>query len=86
MRALEFQRRGTAHYHVLLTTVSTLLTLNELVGRFAAARAWQERAGGFASVQAVRSARFSVRYVVKHACKGGRVDPSRDLGLVLPPA
>lgn len=82
--ALEFQRRGTPHFHMLLLSVGTLTTLNDLVGRFDAANAWQSAAGGFASVQAVKSAKFSIRYVVKHACKGGRIEVSSGLRYALP--
>ena len=82
--ALEYQRRGTPHFHMLMLTVDTLITLNDMVGRFEAAHAWQSFAGGFASVQAVKSAKFSIRYVVKHACKGGRIEVSSGLRSALP--
>jgi len=66
VRGLERQRRGTLHYHALLSGVGELrrLTYMDL---------WNELAG-FAKIEPPRSRADVVRYVSKYVVKGGEID------------
>jgi len=82
VRGLEFQRRGTIHYHALFSGVGELrrLTYVDL---------WNELAG-FARIERPRNRVDVVRYISKYVVKGGEIDlggpwfDDRDVGLPLP--
>lgn len=65
-RGLEFQRRGTAHYHALLSNVGELrrLTYMDL---------WSDLAG-YARIERPRERHDVVRYISKYVVKGGEID------------
>ena len=77
--AQEYQRRGTIHFHLLAGVQDNLFSLMKLASMNDARLDWNRFAGGTAYITPVRSAKFSVRYAVKHACKGGQVMLSRNL-------
>jgi len=65
-RGLEFQRRGTTHYHALFSGTGELrrLTYMDL---------WNELAG-FARIESPRDRQDVVRYISKYVVKGGEID------------
>jgi hypothetical protein len=66
VRALEYQRRGTVHYHVLLAGVSGLRPR-------ACAEIWKKRAG-FARIEPIRDMVAVLRYFSKDVLRGGELD------------
>jgi hypothetical protein len=66
VRGLERQRRGTIHYHVLLSGVGRLR-------RYTYERLWRELAG-FARIERPRSRGRVLRYITKYVVKGGEID------------
>lgn len=77
--AQEYQRRGTIHFHLLAGVQGNLFSLMKMASMNDARKNWNHFADGAAYITPVRSAKFSVRYAVKHACKGGLVTLSRNL-------
>jgi hypothetical protein len=66
VRGLEHQRRGTIHYHALLSGVGRLR-------RYTYERLWWELAG-FARIERPRSCERVLHYVTKYVVKGGEID------------
>ncbi len=66
VRALEYQRRGTIHFHALLSDVGRLRRLT-LMDR------WKELAG-FARIGAVKDQERVRKYVAKYVVKEGDID------------
>jgi hypothetical protein len=73
VRGLEWQKRGVAHFHALMSYVGGL---DQLAGRFEWAGEWRAIAGGFAKVMPCRNQEEARRYVSKYVAKGGEVDVS----------
>jgi hypothetical protein len=66
VRALELQRHGVIHYHVLITGVDDLRRLMWM-------DIWNEPAG-FARIEPIRDGTAVRRYVSKYVVKGGELD------------
>ena len=78
-RGIEWQRRGVLHFHALLYH---RLGLNQIAGRFEAARTWQALTDSFAKILPCDSSGAVRSYVAKYCGKGGLVDVSLDLPTV----
>jgi hypothetical protein len=73
VRGLEFQKRGVAHFHALMSYEGGL---DRLASRFQWMGEWERISESFARIFPVRSQDEAARYVSKYVAKGGLVDVS----------
>lgn len=78
VRATEYQKRGTIHFHVLISCPAK--NLEHTAVRTYWADLWRELAG-FARIEVIRSQQQVNDYVTKYTAKGGELDFSENLPL-----
>ena len=76
-RGTEFQRRGTVHFHVLMSRVGNVRRLSMM-------DEWKDLAG-WARIRPVKAQDRVRKYVSKYATKGGEIDLSDGLADAEPP-
>jgi hypothetical protein len=73
-RAVEWQQRGSIHFHALLAAAEPFRLTLESLYRVGLALTWKEQAGGGADLQLIRSRALVSAYLAKYVAKAGNLE------------